>query len=93
MIMNFSDPSGGGGGVGSVLDSLKMSQQQLTPEQELKHQQQARKGIQTSPDGASHYCIVFRSVSDPDPPWFRYRYGSGQSSSEIDKNYAFLFKY
>jgi hypothetical protein len=68
MIMNFSDPSGGGGGVGSVLDSLKMSQQQLTPEQELKHQQQARKGIQTSPDGASHYCIVFRSVSDPDPP-------------------------
>jgi hypothetical protein len=58
MIMNFSDPSGGGGGVGSVLDSLKMSQQQLTPEQELKHQQQARKGIQTSPDGASHYYIV-----------------------------------
>jgi hypothetical protein len=55
MIMNFSDPSGGGGGVGSVLDSLKMSQQQLTPEQELKHQQQARKGIQTSPDGALHY--------------------------------------
>ena len=48
MIMNFSDPNGG---VGSVLDSLKMSQQQLTPEQELKHQQQARKGIQTSPDG------------------------------------------
>ena len=23
----------------------------MTPEQELKHQQQARKGIQTSPDG------------------------------------------
>ena len=53
MIMNFSDPSGG---VGSVLDSLKMSQQQLTPEQELKHQQQARKGIQTSPDGG---CTPF----------------------------------
>lgn len=44
-----SDPNSGG--VGSVLDSLKLSQQQLTPEQELKHQQQARKGIQTSPDG------------------------------------------
>jgi hypothetical protein len=48
IVLNFSDPNGG---VGSVLDSLKMSQQQLTPEQELKHQQQARKGIQTSPDG------------------------------------------
>jgi hypothetical protein len=65
MIMNFSDPSGGGGGVGSVLDSLKMSQQQLTPEQELKHQQQARKGIQTSPDGALHN--TFTSVVEPEP--------------------------
>jgi len=33
----------------SIMDSLKMSV--MTPEQELKHQQQARKGIQTSPDG------------------------------------------
>jgi len=31
------------------MDSLKMPV--MTPEQELKHQQQARKGIQTSPDG------------------------------------------
>jgi len=34
---------------GSIMDSLKMPQ--MTPEQELKHQQQQRKGIQTSPDG------------------------------------------
>ena len=31
------------------MDSLKMAP--MTPEQELKHQQQQRKGIQTGPDG------------------------------------------
>ena len=39
----------GHGSSGSIMDSLKMPV--MTPEQELKHQQQARKGIQTSPDG------------------------------------------
>ena len=34
---------------GSIMDSLKMAP--MTPEQELKHQQQQRKGIQTGPDG------------------------------------------
>lgn len=42
-------PPSGAGTSGSIMDSLKMSV--MTPEQELKHQQQARKGIQTSPDG------------------------------------------
>merc|ERR1719445_1697043 len=45
---NFSDPSGGSG---SILDSVKMNNTQLTPEQELAKSAQARKGIQTSPDG------------------------------------------
>ncbi|XP_023333121.1 CCR4-NOT transcription complex subunit 2 [Eurytemora carolleeae] len=42
-------PPSGHGSSGSIMDSLKMPV--MTPEQELKHQQQARKGIQTSPDG------------------------------------------
>merc|ERR1719282_1550450 len=41
----FSDPSG------HMLDSVKMNNTQLTPEQELAKSAQARKGIQTSPDG------------------------------------------
>ena len=45
---NFSDPSGGSG---SILDSVKMNNTQLTPEQELAKSQQSRKGIQTSPEG------------------------------------------
>lgn len=43
-----SDPSGGSG---SILDSVKMNNTQLTPEQELAKSQQSRKGIQTSPEG------------------------------------------
>lgn len=39
----------GGVNSGSIMDSLKMTP--MTPEQELKHQQQQRKGIQTGPDG------------------------------------------
>merc|ERR1719443_448368 len=41
----FSDPSG------HMLDSVKMNSTGLTPEQELAKSAQARKGIQTSPDG------------------------------------------
>merc|ERR1719450_555210 len=41
----FSDPSG------HMLDSVKMNSTGLTPEQELAKSVQARKGIQTSPDG------------------------------------------
>jgi len=41
--------SDGGVNSGSIMDSLKMAP--MTPEQELKHQQQQRKGIQTGPDG------------------------------------------
>merc|ERR1719300_634628 len=40
----FSDTSG-------VLDSVKINSTQLTPEQELAKSAQARKGIQTSPNG------------------------------------------
>merc|ERR1719382_1806848 len=40
----FSDQSG-------VLDSVKINAAQLTPEQELAKSAQARKGIQTSPNG------------------------------------------
>ena len=43
----------GHGPSGSIMDSLKMPV--MTPEQELKHQQQARKGIQTSPDGNNSF--------------------------------------
>ena len=42
----FSDQSG-------VLDSVKINSAQLTPEQELAKSAQARKGIQTSPNGES----------------------------------------
>ena len=42
----FSDQSG-------VLDSVKINAAQLTPEQELAKSAQARKGIQTSPNGES----------------------------------------
>jgi CCR4-NOT transcription complex subunit 2 len=42
-------PSVDGVNSGSIMDSLKMAP--MTPEQELKHQQQQRKGIQTGPDG------------------------------------------
>merc|ERR1719188_538766 len=41
----FSDPSG------HMLDSVKMNSTGLTPEQELAKSAQARRGIQTSPDG------------------------------------------
>merc|ERR1719312_1775189 len=43
-----SDPSGGSG---SILDSVKMNNSGLTPEQELAKTIQNRKGIQTSPEG------------------------------------------
>jgi len=42
-------PQSDGVSSGSIMDSLKLSE--MTPEQELKHQQQQRKGIQTGPDG------------------------------------------
>ena len=50
---NFSDPGGPGtlGGGGSILDSVKMINTGLTPEQEMAKNVQSRKGIQTSPDG------------------------------------------
>ena len=48
----FSDQSG-------VLDSVKINSAQLTPEQELAKSAQARKGIQTSPNGES---FLSRSV-------------------------------
>ena len=48
----FSDQSG-------VLDSVKINAAQLTPEQELAKSAQARKGIQTSPNGESWLDLVF----------------------------------
>ena len=36
---------------GGMLDSVKLGGAGLTPEQELAKSAQARKGIQTSPDG------------------------------------------
>ena len=54
---NFSDPSGGSG---SILDSVKMNNTQLTPEQELAKSQQSRKGIQTSPEGKAEKVVSVR---------------------------------
>jgi len=48
---NFNDPNGVGSGSGSILDSVKMNNSGLTPEQEMAKNVQSRKGIQTSPDG------------------------------------------
>ena len=52
----FSDQSG-------VLDSVKINSAQLTPEQELAKSAQARKGIQTSPNGESFLSMSVQAPS------------------------------
>ena len=51
-MLCFSDPSVGlGSNVSSLLESSKLGNSQMTSDQQELAKTQARKGIQTSPDG------------------------------------------